>query len=424
MRRFCLVIGMVLMLSAVGLAAAQKTVTFMEVGDAAKMKAFEEYYPIWRQLHPEIAVEYSPLAYSESFTKIKTMFAAGIPYDVSPMYSPGYDTMFVEANALLAMDDLIKRDGITEDDFLPGIFNSWDQFHNGERIALPYGFSGRVLWYNPELFDTAGLAYPSTSWTDTSWTWADFVSVGKKLTRDINGDGINDVWGLAGLPNFFGNLAPFMWGQEIFNADFSEFILNQAAGAATIQRIADLALVERITPVPFTTQAPFASGMSAMMIEGAWAMGQARSWDVKWNWAVMPLADRRVTEITLDKLYVAKSSNQDAAWEWAKFLATNTQAQILYAGQGNGKIPTQKQAAYEWVTGELAKLYPGLNTEVLLNALPYNVGERLGSTMPNWTRILPLLTNAYNRIFTGQASANQVMNEIKPSIDAILREMK
>lgn len=250
------------------------------------------------------------------------------------------------------------------------------------------------------------------------------MSVGKKLTRDINGDAINDVWGLAGLPNFFGNLAPFMWGQEIFNADFSEFILNQAAGAATIQRIADLALVERITPVPFTTQAPFASGMSAMMIEGAWAMGQARYWDVKWNWAVMPLADRRVTEITLDKLYVAKSSNQDAAWEWAKFLATNTQAQILYAGQGNGKIPTQKQAAYEWVTGELAKLYPGLNTEVLLNALPYNVGERLGSTMPNWTRILPLLTNAYNRIFTGQASANQVMNEIKPSIDAILREMK
>ena len=41
------------------------------------------------------------------------------------------------------------------------------------------------------MFDAAGLAYP-----DDTWDWAKLVEVGKQLTKDADGDGKTDQWGL------------------------------------------------------------------------------------------------------------------------------------------------------------------------------------------------------------------------------------
>src|SRR5690606_25828833 len=92
---------------------------------------------------------------------------------------------FVEADALVSLDPFVLRDGINADDFLPGIFSTWDQFDDGTRVGLPYAYTGEVLWYNPDLFDQAGLAHPPSDWKDTGWTWTDFVNViaGSKMDK-------------------------------------------------------------------------------------------------------------------------------------------------------------------------------------------------------------------------------------------------
>jgi multiple sugar transport system substrate-binding protein len=66
-----------------------------------------------------------------------------------------------------------------------------DPFRRGDRIyALPRGYSPIVLAYNKELFDRAGLAYPSDD-----WTWDDFLAAAEQLTQDTDGDGTIDRWG-------------------------------------------------------------------------------------------------------------------------------------------------------------------------------------------------------------------------------------
>lgn len=401
--------------------AAPVEISFMEVGDPAKQEAFDKYYALWQDQHPEITVNYFQLGYGESFDKIKTLWVAGDPFDVSPMYNPRYDSTFVEADALVSLDPFVLRDGINADDFLPGIFSTWDQFDDGTRVGLPYAYTGEVLWYNPDLFDQAGLAHPPSDWKDTGWTWTDFVNAARRITRDVDGDGTPDVWGLANIPSL--SLLPFLWDQEIFNEDFSEFILASQDGANAIQRGADLALVDGVAPKPGTTQENlFQSGLAGMTFQGAWAMGEARYWDVSWNWAVQPMGTRRATIMYIDHLYIAKNNRDEAAWEWVKFLVTNPEVQIIYAGEGNGKIPALREAAYTWVNEMLAQMYPGLHLHVLLDGIMYDIGGRTGEAFPNWQRVAPIIHEAYDRILRGEASAYQILTEVKPVIDAILRE--
>lgn len=56
--------------------------------------------------------------------------------------------------------------------------------------AVPLYTKVYQLYYNKSLFAAAGIAAPPA-------TWDEFVTTAKKLTKDTNGDGTPDQWGLA-----------------------------------------------------------------------------------------------------------------------------------------------------------------------------------------------------------------------------------
>jgi len=60
---------------------------------------------------------------------------------------------------------------------------------NDKQLALPETFSTAVLFYNKDLFDAAGLAYPTPD-----WTWNDVLVAAQALNDPENG-----VWFL--FPN-------------------------------------------------------------------------------------------------------------------------------------------------------------------------------------------------------------------------------
>jgi multiple sugar transport system substrate-binding protein len=66
-------------------------------------------------------------------------------------------------------------------------------FSRGDAVyALPRGYTPLVVAYNKDLFDRAGIPYPTDA-----WTWGDFLRTAKRLTRDTRGDGTIDQWGVA-----------------------------------------------------------------------------------------------------------------------------------------------------------------------------------------------------------------------------------
>jgi len=72
-------------------------------------------------------------------------------------------------------NSILKTAGIKLDDYDPKILEMLS--FNGQLFALPFCFSNLGLFYNKDIFDKAGLKYPSTE-----WKWADLLSAAEKLT--------------------------------------------------------------------------------------------------------------------------------------------------------------------------------------------------------------------------------------------------
>ena len=78
--------------------------------------------------------------------------------------------------------------------YLPGALQACSI---GESLmAIPIAASGTVVYYNVESLRKAGVPLPTKA-----WTWAgQFLAACKKLTRDTNGDGAKESFGLLGPP--------------------------------------------------------------------------------------------------------------------------------------------------------------------------------------------------------------------------------
>lgn len=101
------------------------------------------------------------------------------------------------------------------DDYFPSILDT--ATFDGEVYGLPWIAAPVVTYYNQDMFDAAGLDYPSAD-----WTWNDFMETARVLTQDTDGDGETDQWGFIsnGWPPPF----IFIWqaGGTLISEDFQE----------------------------------------------------------------------------------------------------------------------------------------------------------------------------------------------------------
>ncbi|BBH19447.1 hypothetical protein Back11_07920 [Paenibacillus baekrokdamisoli] len=72
----------------------------------------------------------------------------------------------------------------------------------GNIYGKMYGFKdyinlGAGIYYNKTLFKKAGLADPNKLYQQGKWDWKAFMDIAKKATKDTNGDGQIDQWGLT-----------------------------------------------------------------------------------------------------------------------------------------------------------------------------------------------------------------------------------
>ena len=152
-------------------------------------KAFEE-------AHPGVTIKQEVLpANTNSFEKLQTMIASGDVPDVFDMWE-GFVQPYAEAGHLLSLDQYMQPGGLTKDQFDPQILalNSW----NGQLYSLPIEYVPYPagLYYNPTLFQEAGLQPP-----DATWTWTELRDAAIKLTKSDGGD--TQQWGLLYDYNFY-----------------------------------------------------------------------------------------------------------------------------------------------------------------------------------------------------------------------------
>ena len=163
------------------------TIRFTTWGSPASNEVYQDIVDLFMEKNPDVKVELMMLPWDAYHRKILTMFAAGSKLDVMRLAN-SYFPQFMEKGALLPLDDLVTKDKeeIDLDDFYPEALMGC-RAENGQICGLPVDIAGWAIYYNRGLFDSAGRPYP-----DESWTWDTLLDVAKKLTRDLDGDGIID----------------------------------------------------------------------------------------------------------------------------------------------------------------------------------------------------------------------------------------
>ncbi|HKM34161.1 MAG TPA: sugar ABC transporter substrate-binding protein [Lachnospiraceae bacterium] len=223
-----------------------------------------------------------------------------------PKYSEG----------LLPLDDLINAEGTAfKDNFYETLwnYNSID----GVTLGMPVGYTTHVLYYNKDLFDAAGVEYP----TDT-WTWGDVRAAAEKIA-----DPVNKTYGIA-FP-----IAPDPYDYEMFawtNGGAYVDAEGNAAGeldsdktAEPFQLFQDMLKSNIAIGTEDYGEESFQMGKAGMFINGSWPITNIKDAGVNFGVELLPRFDEATPAISIlssSGVAISKTTaNQEAAWEFVKY---------------------------------------------------------------------------------------------------------
>lgn len=278
-----------------------------------------------------------------------------------------------------------------------------------DSYGLALNTNTKILFYNVEAFEEAGLEVPQTM--------DEFVEDIKKLSGK-NADG-QQVWGYDEPALSGWNLCPFIWsfGGEITNPEQTKATgyLNSKETVAAIQTLADLYNAGCITgwnsgDIPMTDG--FGTGRYAMILEGPWKVAEMEGAypDFDYGTAAMPAGDGGSHSVLGgEDISMFNTANKEAAWKFMKFMTSEfAQEEMAKCGQ----IPVNK-VALESDTVKNADFAPFIEEIKTAKSRP---------TVASWSEIDSELATAVTSVMNGDKTAQDAMDELAEKVDELLAE--
>lgn len=122
-------------------------------------------------------------------TKLITMLAGGEEVDIAAV-STSYYPQFVELNQLLDITDH-ARETYSEEEYYWSVFDGL--MIDDHLYGVPISIYTLVNYFNKDMYDAAGVPYPSTKWGKDAWTFEDWKNTANQLTK---GDGLDRQYGV------------------------------------------------------------------------------------------------------------------------------------------------------------------------------------------------------------------------------------
>ncbi len=375
-------------------------------GDPAEKAAYEAIVAAFKQKQPDIDVQITHIPGQNEYRKrLAVDFGAGQPSDVVLL---NYRRMasFAAKAAIEPLGPYLERSTvIKEADFYPQAIAPFR--YNGALMCIPQNVSSLVVYYNKQLFDQAGIAYPGDS-----WTWADFLTTAQALTQDTNGDGQPDQYG-AGIEPSLIRLAPFVWqngGDLVAPADQPTRLTLDAPETLTALRwFVELQTKHHVVPDAVQEEAEnsesrFQHGRTAMFFDSRRAVPTLReiqSFD--WDVAPLPQGQHPASILHADAYCMAaKTQNKAAAWTFIEF-ANSAEGQAIMAKTGRTVPSLQAVAQSDAFLEPSAKPQ---RSKVFLDIIPV---LRAVPRMDTWEDIETAVDNELARAFYGQATVEEAI---------------
>lgn len=389
---------------------------------AAELDALNQMTAEYQKTNTNVAVEWINITESggdAGRTKLLAMIAGGDAPDIM-MLNTGQFEGLAARGALLDLEGFVEKESFDLDVF-------WPQAVEGVRFqaklyGLPRDISNVILFYNKDLLDEAGVAYPS----DT-WTWDDLLGAAQALTKDKDGTGKVNQWGFA-LNNIVWVWAGFVWGNggEILSTDRTRCHFTDPATVEALQFYFDLQNKHEVSPPPGALPDQGWSGdwmvtqATAMGLFGPWFRPTLVTMENPFNWDVAhpprsPKTGERGSVVYTDMwgLY-SETKVGEATWEYAKFL-TGQKGQEMWTGLiGARSISPVKAVAQSdaWLH------YGGSTGEIILDSLSFSQAPPVN--FGNGSEAETIWNQELGLVIAGQATVEQATQSICEKLAPVL----
>ena len=394
-------------------AAAQGSddVSFMVFGDPAELAAYQSLVGAFEERHPEIEVDLIHIPSPSDYRlRLGADFAAGDPADIVLINYRRY-APFAAMGVLEPLAAYLRRsEVISEGDFFP---EAADPFKwRGQLMCIPQNISSLVVYYNKDLFDAAGRAYPADD-----WTWDEFLATAQALTLDLDGDGDTDQYGLGTEASIF-RLAPFVWqnGGELVvteqNGTPVKLALDTRAAREAVEYFVGLQTEHGVVPGAVAetardSESRFLDGRTAMFLNSRRGVPTYRTIEAfDWDVAALPRGQQEASILHSDAYCMAaETEDKDAAWTFIEF-ANSAEGQAIVARSGRTVPSLIEVASSEAFLDPAAK---PANSRVWLDTVDTLRGVLV---MAGWVDVEEFTSDELERAVFGVASVDQALESM------------
>lgn len=389
------------------------------IWDEATTQYWADLKNAYESTHNNVTIEMVDLGSTDYMTVLATELSGdGTDFDVVTIKDvPGYATL-VQKNSIMALDDYIKADKID----LGKYAGATDQVTvDGKLYELPFRNDFWVVFYNKDLFDKKGVAYPTND-----MTFDQYDELARKMTDTTFGSQVygahyhtwrSDVQLFAVLDGKH----TILDGNYDYMKPFYQMVLDQEADGVC-RKYTDLATEG------LHYSAAFSGGDVAMMNMGSWFIAtmitnlQSGEYDSSLcgNWGIVkyPHDDGVEAGSTLGTItgiaVTTATDTPDAAWDFVKFVSGEEGAAVM-ASSGNFPAIMTSQAM-DLIVGlngfpTDAASKEALNVSNLYLEVPY---------AENVSEINSILDTYHGSIMRGEMSIDDGISAMNKEVSAVL----
>ncbi|HEU4741899.1 MAG TPA: sugar ABC transporter substrate-binding protein [Meiothermus sp.] len=405
MRKLWVVLVFVLLLAS-GLAKTPINY-FSFTTDQNHVKDLEALIAAFEKENPDLEVKYTTAPFDSYFTKLQTNLAAGQAPDVFELNYENFVT-FASRGTLLALDPYLRQDRTLNNAFYPAALNAFR--HGNAQYGLPITFSTVVLFYNKDLFDKAGVAYPAAS-----WTWKDVMSAAQKISNPAQ-----RVWGVyqpVQFWEFYKVARQAGGGLQVGPSVQIDTPANREALRYLVDKVRLKVMPSDAEMSGVSNEDLFLNGQLGMLYSGIWMFDKFSQAKFKWDIAVEPGGARKATHFFSNAAVVTRASkNPEAAWKWVRFLAAHP-ATVKTRIDRAWELPALSLGQRALFDAYLKKPLPA-NREAVFDSLQYAVTPPV---VENQSQLQDIINQELEAARLGTKTPEQALADAQRRVEALVR---
>lgn len=380
--------------------------SYWEVPNGNSYKIVDDAIKKFEAEHKGVKVEYISGVTRDDYSEwLAGRVLEGTAPDVFFVGSNDFN-MLAELGALRDLSSVIEKDsGFNEEDYYSSAYSCGR--HKEAQYALPFESAVYLMFVNKTMLANEGIEPPKAD-----WTWADFYDICRRVTKDTDGDGRTDQYGVYG---YTWKEAVTSNGTSVFADDGRQCRLSDdkvVQAVSFVERLEELNNGYEVTSDSFDLgKVAFQPLMfSEYRAYKPYPLRVKKYSGFEWDCITMPAGPSGGNISSMDTLMLAMNrgtKNKEYAWELMKTLAYDPEIQSEIFMYSEGVSPLKSVAQSESVIGLLGQ--DGAVNFSLLDEAMKNAKVR--PSFKNYTSAVKMVDTAVRDTIDG--SANISMSLIK-----------